>query len=189
VSDDEGIVDFIERPHVTPRELVQAAIKLINPSQKHYARCMAAIIAADNDMNFQLYIERFYTLGRTKDKKKKLRRRINALETLHELEDPEFPLRGFPRGHRLQKLITTLKEIVATPSSSRVTQTAALNKRIAVAKAYELLEKYSSGRITASKGGKFLPLATLLFGEPKADLLNQCKAHIRAQKVKNRDQK
>ena len=84
---------------------------------------------------------RFSALGRTKDEKKKLRRRINALETLHELEDPEFPLRGFPRGRRLEKLVATLKEIVATPSG-RVTQTDALKKRIAVAEAYKLLKTY-----------------------------------------------
>jgi hypothetical protein len=55
----------------------------------------------------------------------------------------------------------------------------ALKKRLAVAEAYQLLQKYGSKRVTATKGSKFCRVAALLYGDPEADLINQCKAYVR----------
>jgi hypothetical protein len=152
--------------------------------------CCWDVASALCDIGFALYIEDFYAYGNTKADKTKARQIVKALRRVEVLvrgfQKPNFPLRGFPFAELAKWKQVFAK--TAVPSSKKNTRLNALKKRLAVAEAYQLLKDYGPARrrrgrdlpsITATKGGKFCSLAALLYGEPKTDLTNQCKAYIR----------
>jgi hypothetical protein len=134
------------------------------------------------DISFALLIENFYAFGRTKADKMKARHIAKALRRVDDLvsgfQKPKLYLAGFP-FEELRKWKRVFAKMEVIPSG-KITRLNALKKRLAVAEAYQLLQKYSSERIRAVKGSKFCKLAALLYGHPEVDLINQCKAYIRA---------
>jgi hypothetical protein len=185
-DDEKGIMDPVEYPITLPlREykLANDAVELIAPEARERYECWCGVEDAFKEIGYALYLERFCATTSTKSQRKVARqlaivlKRIgNALPEL--FNDPDFPVRGFPKAELL-KWRPILEEIGDSRPRKRP-QMNALKKRLAVAEAHQLLRKYSSTRVTATKGGKFCRLAALLYGDPKADLINQCKAYIRA---------
>jgi hypothetical protein len=131
------------------------------------------------NIEFALFIEQFYAFGRTKEDKGKARKIAKALRRVDDyvrgFNKPNFPLVGFP-FKELRKWKQVFTKMGETPSG-KIRQLNALRKRLAAAEAYQLLRKYGLKRIEATKGGKFCRLAALLYGDPQADLINQCKAY------------
>jgi hypothetical protein len=149
--------------------------------------CCWDVASALYDIGVALHIEDFYAYGKTKADKRKARQIVKALRRVEDLlrgfQKPNFPLRGFPFAE-----LTKWKQVFAKTAeapSEKNTRLNALKKRLAVAEAYQLLQKYGRREdrvlpsITAAQGGKFCRLAALLYGKPKANLRNQCKAYIR----------
>jgi hypothetical protein len=205
-DDDEDIIDPIDYPTTLSLKQYKAArqaVDLIEPvernqtprrygllwgsaisdNSRHSARdvCRMDVEDALTDIGFALFIENFYVFGRTKADKGRARQIVKALrrvdDAVRDFDKPKFPFVGFPFDElrRWKRIFAKMEE---TPSEE-ITRLNALKKRLAVAEAYKLLEKYGSKRVTATKGGKFCGLAALLYGDPKADLINQCKAYIR----------
>jgi hypothetical protein len=144
--------------------------------------CRMDVEAALWDIGLALYIEDFYSFGVTKADKGKARQIARALRRVDDLvrdfNKRDFPLNRFPFDE-LTKWKKVFTKMAGTPSR-KTTRQNALKKRLAVAEAYQLLKKYGSERVTATKSGKFCRLAALLYGDPKADLINQCRAYKRA---------
>jgi hypothetical protein len=143
--------------------------------------CRIDVEDALTDIGVALFIENFYAFGRTKADKGRARQIAKALRRVDDLvrgfNKPNFPLVGFPFDElRKWKQVFAKMEEKPSEESPRLN---ALKKRLAVAGAYQLLQKYGSKRVTATKGGKFCRLAALLYGDPEADLINQCRAYIR----------
>jgi hypothetical protein len=154
--------------------------------------CRMDVEVALGEIGFALYIANFSRWGKTKADKRKASQIARALQHVSNLVREfnnmkgDFPLKAFPFAE-----LTKWKQVfdkMAELSSKKNTQLNALKKRLAVAEAYQLLKKYGPARhrrghdlpsITATKGGKFCRLAALLYGKPKTDLTNQCKAYIR----------
>jgi hypothetical protein len=178
-------VDLIEPVKRNPPRLYGSL--WASPISDNYSRrsardvCRMDVEDALRDINFALFIENFYAFGRTKADKSRARQIAKALRRVNDLvrsfNKPNFPLMSFPFDE-LRKWKKVFAKMEETPSKE-ITRLNALKKRLAVAEAYELLQKYGSERVTAAKGGKFCRLAALLYGDPKADLINQCKAYIR----------
>jgi hypothetical protein len=156
----------------------------ISDNSRHSTRDVCRTDVEDSlwDISFALFIENFYAFGRTKADKGQARQIAKALRRVDDLvrgfNKPNFPLVGFPFDE-LRKWKHVFAKMGEKPSEES-TRLNALKKRLAVAEAYQLLQKYGSKRVTATKGGKFCRLTALLYGDPEADLINQCKAHIRA---------
>jgi hypothetical protein len=206
VIDDEDIIDPIDYPNTLSLEqykVAQHAVDLIQPVERnqkprirglHLRRgifwdsvrdaCQMDVEASLWDIGYALFIENFYAFGSTKADKRKARQIAKALRRVLVLvrgfNKPDFPLVSFPFVE-LTKWKRGFGKMEETPSGKN-TRMKSLNKRLAVAEAYHLLQKYGSKRVTATKGGKFCRLAALLHGDPQADLINQCKAYIRAPK-------
>jgi hypothetical protein len=205
-DDDEDIID-LEDSRALPLEQYKAALQavhLIEPVERNQtprrfgslwgnsksgnsrpsARdvCRTDVEDALEDISFALLIENFYAFGRTKADKMKARHIAKALRRVDDLvsgfQKPKLYLAGFP-FEELRKWKRVFAKMEVIPSG-KITRLNALKKRLAVAEAYQLLQKYSSERIRAVKGSKFCKLAALLYGHPEVDLINQCKAYIRA---------
>jgi hypothetical protein len=185
-DDEKGIIDPVEYPFALPDreyELADDAVELINPIEQERYECRCGVEDAFKEIGYALYLERFCATTSTKSQKKAAKQLASALRRIEIalpqlFNDPDFPVRGFPKPELL-KWKPILTKIGYSRSQKRP-QMNALKKRLAVAEAHRLLQKYSSTRITATKGGKFWSLAALLYGDPEADLLNQCKAYIGA---------
>jgi hypothetical protein len=186
-DDEKGIIDPIDVPSTEPLhqyKLVRRAVELIEPvEQERDEWCRLDVERAFSDNRFALYLEDFYAFAKTKSQKKAARQLVSALRRVEIalpklFNDHRFPPQGFP-SHELKKWRSNFTKIAKTPSG-KLTRIGAKRKRLAVAEAYKLLQKHSLTRITATKGSKFCQLAALLYGDRKADLTNQCKAHIRA---------
>jgi hypothetical protein len=205
-DDEKGIFDPIDYPATLPDKqykAVRRAVDLIQPVMRnpprHYGSLWASPISdnyakdsardicrmdaedALRDIGFALFVENFRAFSRTKADKRRARQIAKALRRVDDLvrsfNNPDFPLVGFPFDE-VRKWKRVFTEMAMTPSKG-TTRLNALKKRLAVAEAYQLLQKYESKRVTATKRGKFCRLATLLYGA-EADLINQCKAYIRA---------
>jgi hypothetical protein len=184
-DDEKGIIDPVEYPIVLADrdyKLADDAVELIKPIEQELYECRCGVEDAFKEIGYALYLERFWATTSTKSQKKAAEQFASALRrieiALPELfNDPDFPVRGFPKAELL-KWRPILEEIGDSRSRKRP-QMNALKKRLAVAEAHQLLQKYGSRRVTATKNGEFCRLAALLYGDPKADLINQCKAYIR----------
>jgi hypothetical protein len=185
-DDEKGIIDPVEYPStltLQQYELADRAVELIKPIEQERYECCCDVEDAFREIGYALYLERFYATTRTKSQKKAAKQLASALRRIEIalpklFNDPDFPVRGFPKPE-LRKWKPILERIGYFPSGKR-RQMNAMRKRLAVAEAYQLLLKYGSTRVTATKRGKFCTLAALLFGDRKTDLINQCKACIRA---------
>jgi hypothetical protein len=185
-DDEKGIVDPVEYPIALldrEYELADAAVELIKPIKQERYECHCSVEDMFKEIGFALYLERFDATASTKSQKKAAKQLSSALRrieiALPELfNDPDFPVRGFPKSELLKWRPILMK--IGDSRSRKRPQMNALKKRLAVAGAHQLLQKYGSRRVTATKNGEFCILAALLYGDPKADLINQCKAYIRA---------
>jgi hypothetical protein len=176
------LIEPVER-NQTPRSYGSLWGSTISDNSRHSARhvCRMDVEDALRDISFALFIENFYAFGGTKADTGRARQIAKALRRVDNLvrgfNKPNFPLKGFPFDE-----LTKWKQVFAKMEkkpSEEATRLNALKKRLAVAEAYQLLQKYGSERVTATKGGKFCKLAALLYGDPEVDLINQCKAYIR----------
>jgi hypothetical protein len=206
-DDDEDIIDPIDYPTTLSLEqykTARQAVDLIEPVERnqkpriwgslwgdtisndsrHSVRnvCRMDVEQTLTDLGHALWVADFYSFGVTKADKGKARQIARALRRVDDLvrdfEKRDFPLNRFPFDE-LTKWKKVFTKMAGTPSP-KTTRQNALKKRLAVAEAYQLLKKYGSERVTATKSGKFRRLAALLYGDPKADLINQCRAYIRA---------
>jgi hypothetical protein len=185
-DDEKGIIDPIDVPSTEPLnqyKLVRRAVELIGPvKQERDDRRRWDVERAFSDNRFALYLEDFKAFARTKSQKKAARQLVSALRRVEIalpklFDDHRFPPRGFP-SHELKKWQSIFTKIAKTPSGT-LTRVGAKRKHLAVAEACKLLKRYDK-RITATTRSKFCQLAALLYGDPEANLTNQCKAHVRA---------
>ena len=73
-----------------------------------------------------------------------------------------------------------LCERLSRASSGKLPRKVAGKKRLAVTEALTLMEKYCTSEANnATKGSNFCKLAAVLYGEPDADLHNQCATALR----------
>jgi hypothetical protein len=179
VTDDEkGIIDPIEYSgtlSLHQYELAGHAVELIAPEEHERYECSSDVEYAFSSIGYALYRERFRALFRTKPQKEKTKQLMRALRRVDDLirdfNKTDFPLKGFPLDE-LRKWRSIFENIAKTPSGN-ITRMNAERKRLAIAEAYKLLERYGKP-IMGGRGSKFCKLSALLYGYPGADLSNQC---------------
>jgi hypothetical protein len=159
---------------------IKRALKLIKPTREHTESCIDSIEWKMIEPKFMLDQAR---IGyRSKLSRTAARRIVVALRrVLHLLNSRhlDVSLRFFPRAE-IHKWKIHCEEL-AKANARKFPREKAEGKRLAAAAAYELLYFYQSREVAedASDGSRFCKLAALLYGEPTANLKNQCRAEIR----------
>jgi len=198
-ADDEGIINPIDYPNTLSLEQYKAAQQagdLIEPVERnqtprihgihlwrgmlsHSVRdaCRIDVEAALWDIGYALFIENFYAYGRTSATATRFFSAFGRVIFFDGasaiLAKTFFHFVSSSKGKPTKGKLGMLKP--RTKSSTR-------RSALAIWRAFLLsaLRKYGSERVTATKGGKFRRLAALLYGDLQGDLINQCKAYIRA---------
>jgi hypothetical protein len=164
------------------QELVRQAIALIKPKEEARDECQYEITLSDAAIDMALLDDRFATAPKRKQAKKAVRRLASALRRVEIalLGVVNFDLRiPMPIDDDLIRNWREDVELIAKTPSGKLTRESAERKRLAVAEAHRLLEKYGAA-ITPTRGSNFCRLAALLYGDPRANLRNQCRAHRRS---------
>ncbi|HEX3341289.1 MAG TPA: hypothetical protein VHT68_19175 [Pseudolabrys sp.] len=198
--------------HTVQTVLVDRALKLIRPKREQLAECrecvetvvrdVAALAAEDNIARAN------HNTKRARDAAKKLaialKRADDALENMN--LPAEFKM-FFPRVELrkwLDKARTAEKKAKPTGKArlniddgmggtfqftrrktALTHETEARAKRKAVVEAHSLLLQFSAEKekVSPAKGSSFCKLAAALYGDPGADLQNQCREALRKRRV------
>jgi hypothetical protein len=164
-------------------EPVRRAFALIKPKAEWRDACRYDVETALIEIKFIIGQLRANSYPRTKLAKLAARRLVRALrhvETVLKDKNLDFSIKKFFPRTELLKWAVRCKGLVETPSG-KLKRTNAEAKRLAVREANSLMRDYGepgAARDT-TKGSTFCRLAALLYGDPKADLHNQCRAALR----------
>lgn len=159
---------------------VSRALSLIKPKAELRDDCGEVVTTALIEIEFIVEQDRATSRPRTKEAKKAAGRLASALERIEVvLKDRslDFYIKMFFPKAELLKWKLKCQELAKT-TSGKLVRTNAYKKRLAVGDAYRLMTSYG-GRAVATKDSNFCRLAALLYGDPKADLHNQCRSFLR----------
>ena len=164
-------------------ETIDAALKILKPGAR-YDECRELIEYRILDREFELGQKSAISYSRTKPAKLAAGRLGDALRRVdHLLKDKNLDVEielCFPKG-AIVEWLARCQELAAAPSLKKAIHLQAEKKRRAVQEARGLMQRFGSSdvAISAKPGGDFCRLAAVLYGEPNADLRNQCRVAVR----------
>lgn len=164
-------------------EPVRCAIALIKPEVQWQDACRDDVEMALIDIELTDGQLRANTHRQTKPAKLAARRLANALrrvEAVLKHGDLDITIGLFFPRDELIRWTKHCDELVKTPSG-KLKRKSAEAKRLAVSEAHLLMRRYGppDAAKNTRKGSRFCRLASCLYGQPKADLHNQCRAALR----------